>query len=432
MIIGRAFIAILAALVLVQPIWAMSTKEAQRWRDDLHFLAKEMEQVHKNLYHAVSRGEFVAMVAKLDAKIPSLERHEVIVEMAKIVASVGDGHTNIYPTRDSKIGFHSLPVAFTFFDGELYIRAAHESERRLLGARVVRIGDRDIADAYTKVKKVIGCDNDQGARYWAQYLLAMPEVLHALRITRTLEDVPLTLSTSQGEKQVVLHPFEPVDIMNGDIATLFNHRDEWIDVRDLSGQPEPLWLRGTALTFHLEHVGSILWIQLNKIGDAPDQTLSHFAQRVHDDIAATNPEKVIIDLRLNRGGDGTLIVPVIRALIQSTSIDRKGRLFAIIGPATFSAAQMLVDALEKYTNVTFVGEPTGSKGNTYGDSRKITLPNCGITVRAAIYYWQDWHPMDKRDATTPQIPAPLTIDAYRQNNDPALQAIKSVTTNYAP
>src|SRR5207245_4358593 len=68
-----------------------------------------------------------------------LERHEVIVEMAKIVAAVGDGHTNIYPTRDPKIGFHTLPVAFTFFGEELYVRAAHESQRSLVGARVLRI-----------------------------------------------------------------------------------------------------------------------------------------------------------------------------------------------------------------------------------------------------------------------------------------------------
>lgn len=35
--------------------------------------------------------------------------------------------------------------------------------------------------------------------------------------------------------------------------------------------------------------------------------------------------------------------------------------------------------------------------------------------------------MDKRDATLPQIPAPLTFDAYRNNSDPALEAIKLVS-----
>jgi len=402
----------------------MPPNDAPAWRDDLRFMAREMERTHKNLYHAVSRAEFAMMVAALDAKIPSLARHEVIVEMARIVAAVADGHTNIYPTRDPKIGFHALPVAFTFFGDDLYVRAAHESQRPLLGARVLRIGDRDITNAYSAVKAMIGRDNEQGARYWAQYLLAMPEVLQALHITRTLEDVPLTVVTNRGEGPVILHPFAPVEIMTGDTATLFNRRDGWFDVRDLSDRPQPLWLRRIGDPFHFEHTGNVLYVQVNKIGDAADETLAHFAQRLHDEIATTKPEKVAIDLRLNRGGDGTLIVPVIRALVQSESIDRKGCLFAIIGPATFSAAQMFADALERYTNVTFVGEPTGSKGNAYGDSRQIVLPNSGITVRASIYYWQDWHPLDKRDATIPQIPAPLTFDAYRNNIDPALEAIE--------
>ena len=130
-----------------------------------------------------------------------------------------------------------------------------------------------------------------------------------------------------------------------------------------------------------------------------------------------------IDLRQNRGGDGSLITPLIRTIIQSEHIDRPGHLFGIIGPITFSAAQMLIDALEHYTNILFVGEPSGSKGNAYGDSRKIILPNSGITVRASVYYWQDWHPLDTRDATVPDIPAPLTFEAYRTKADPALDAL---------
>jgi hypothetical protein len=269
-----------------------------------------------------------------------------------------------------------------------------------------------------------GCDNDHGARYWAQYLLAMPEVLQALHITRSLEDVPLTLETSGGVKTVVFHsPLLPVVVMSGDIATLFNHREGWVDVRDLSGRPDPAWLRTEGDAFHFERIGDLLYVQINTIGNKPDETLEHFSQRLHDEIAATKPEKVAIDLRLNRGGDGGLNVWIIRALIQSERIDRGDRLFVIMGPVTFSAAQMLLNAMEKYTNAVFVGEPSGSKGNVYGDSRKILLPHSGITVRASVYYWQEWHPLDTRDATAPNIPARLTFDAYIDNTDPALEAI---------
>lgn len=401
----------------------VSAEEAHAWKTDLRFMTAEMERHHKNLYHSISREEFGRRVAILDARIPSLARHQIIVSMAQLVASVGDGHTNIYPTRDASAAFHSLPVSFTYFGPELRVRAAHQTQRALVGARVLRIGNRDVTDAYASVRSMVGHDNEQGVRYWAQHLLSIPEVLHALGITNTVDDVALTVATDQDVETVVLHPFGPVDIMTGDTATLFNRREGWIDARDLNGRSDPAWLRRTNELFHFEHLGPLLYVQLNQVLDSPSETLEQFSRRLRSEIESTKPAKVALDLRLNRGGNGTLTVPLIRAIVQSPDIDRRGRLFAIIGNATFSAAQMFVDELEKYTNVTFVGEPTGSKGNVYSDSRRIVLPGSGLTVRVSIYYWQYWHPADRRTATEPHIPAPMTFAAYLANEDPALLAI---------
>src|SRR5690242_3262019 len=87
-----------AVLATAPPALAMSAADSRAWREDLRFMAQEMERTHKNLYHTVSRERFAALVADLDARIPSLDRARVIVGMAQIVAAVGDGHTNIYPT----------------------------------------------------------------------------------------------------------------------------------------------------------------------------------------------------------------------------------------------------------------------------------------------------------------------------------------------
>ena len=300
-------------------------------------MVREMQRTHKNLYHSISAETFAAMVQTLDAKIPSLTRAEAIVEMAKIVAAVGDGHTNIYPTRDPKIGFHTLPVEFTFFGDQLYIRATQDAQRSLLGAKVLRIGDLSTEDAGTAVKTMIGHENEGGARYWAEYLLAMPEVLEALHITSRTEDVPLTVATEHGATQVTLHPSAPVEVMSGDISTLFYRRQGWVDVRDSYAGPDPRWLREINVPFHFEHDGDLLYVQINTVGDSKDETLAHFAQRLHDEIAVTKPDKVAIDLRQNRGGNNTLIPSLIRSIIQSERIDRPGHLFGIIGPATFSA-----------------------------------------------------------------------------------------------
>ncbi len=132
-------------------------------------------------------------------------------------------------------------------------------------------------------------------------------------------------------------------------------------------------------------------------------------------------ERFVLDLRLNRGGNGEFNRPLLLAILKSSKVDQKGRLFAIVGRSTWSAAQMLVNELEKYTNVIFVGEPTGGKVNSFGDSRRITLPNSRITVRVSTLWWQG-DERDRRPWTAPRVAADLTFEDYRANNDPALKA----------
>ena len=96
---------------------------------------------------------------------------------------------------------------------------------------MLRIENLDVEDAYAAVKAMIGHENDGGARYWAQYLLSMPEVLEALHITSRVEGVQLTLATTHGQLQVTLHPFAPAKIISGDTSTLFSPRKDWIDRR---------------------------------------------------------------------------------------------------------------------------------------------------------------------------------------------------------
>jgi tetratricopeptide (TPR) repeat protein len=132
-------------------------------------------------------------------------------------------------------------------------------------------------------------------------------------------------------------------------------------------------------------------------------------------------ERLVLDLRLNRGGNGELNRPILLSLIRARTLDRPGRLFVLIGRGTWSAAQSLVNELERYTEATFVGEPTGGKVNSYGDSVKITLPHSGITVRVSSLWWQG-DERDKRPWIAPQVAADLTSADYRANVDPALEA----------
>jgi tetratricopeptide (TPR) repeat protein len=188
------------------------------------------------------------------------------------------------------------------------------------------------------------------------------------------------------------------------------------------------WLKDPANKFWFEMLPDkqTLYVQLNQINNKEDETLADFSHRLAAFIDANPVEKLVLDLRLNRGGNGTLLPLLVAALVKS-KLNKPNKFFTIIGRSTFSAAQFLINNLERYTDTIFVGEPSGSKGNIYGDSRRIYMPNSGITVRTSIYYWQDWHPLDTREWTAPHLTAELSSEDYRANVDPALKLI----TNYS-
>jgi tetratricopeptide (TPR) repeat protein len=403
---------------------AVSQAEAEKWREDLSYMAREMEARHQNLFHTMTRGQFESAVRKLHERIPTLGRHQIIVEMARIVALVGDGHTNIAPTRDPKIGFRALPVKLYLFKDGLSIRAAERSHAELVGARVLKIGDATVEEAVARAREIIGRDNEMDVKFFAPFLLAMPEVLHALGLSNSTESARFTIEQAGRQQTLTLKPSGPAEMLPPDTDLSWMPKEGWVDLRDAASAPTPAWLRDPRNKFWFEYLpdSKVVYVQLNEVGNKDNESLADFSRRLFAFVEANPVEKLVLDLRLNRGGNGTLLRPLEIGLIKS-KLDQPGKLFVLMGRSTWSASQFLLNRMEKYTNALFVGEPSGSKGNAYGDSRRITLPNSGITVRVSVYYWQDWAPWDTRMWTAPHLTAELAAEDYRANRDPALQAI---------
>lgn len=74
----------------------------EKWREDIRFFAERMPATHKNLFHKMTKEEFAEAVRRLNERLPGLADHEVVVELMRIIAKVGDGHT----------GAHSGPYLF--------------------------------------------------------------------------------------------------------------------------------------------------------------------------------------------------------------------------------------------------------------------------------------------------------------------------------
>ena len=413
-----------AAASSAQGAATVDKAEAERWREDLRHMAREMEARHKNLFHTTTRGQFEAAVKRLDERIPALARHQIVVELARIAASVGDGHTNVAPTRDPKVGFRTLPFRLYLFEDGLFVRAAGRGHAELLGARVVKVGDATPEEAVARAREIVGRDNEMGVKFFAPLLLAMPEVLHALGLSDGTDAARFTFEKSGRQQTVTLKPYGPADLLPPDTDLSWLPKEGWVDMRD--GAPPPLWLKDPKNKFWFEQLpgSKVVYAQVNEVNDKADESLADFSKRLLAFVEANEVERLVLDLRLNRGGNGSLLRPLVVGLVKS-KVNRPGRLFVLMGRSTWSAAQFLLNRLQGYTDVLFVGEPSGSKGNHYGDSRRVTLPNSQLTVRVSVYYWQEWEPWDARPWTAPHVTAELSSEDYRAGGDPALRAALS-------
>jgi hypothetical protein len=133
----------------------------------------------------------------------------------------------------------------------------------------------------------------------------------------------------------------------------------------------------------------------------------------------------VLDVRLNRGGNGDLRHALVRELVRAE--DEDTRLFVLTWRGAFSATQFILDDLARLTDGVLIGEPASSKPNSYGDSYRDVLPNSGLTVRTSIRWHQIGH-TGNRPWTPVDIATPYRFADYAAGRDPALET----ALNYRP
>jgi hypothetical protein len=405
------------AALTVQPMQLT----ARQWREDLAFIVAEMKQRHPNLYHTMDRDRFDAAVADLDARIPGMQRNEIIVGFMRLAAMVGDGHTRVEPRKDPKFGFPSLPLKMYRFEDGLFIRAAAPTHASLVGAQVIAFDGVATAEAVRRASEISSRDNAMGPEVFVALFLGMPDILHALKLAPTPTAAKLTLRKA-GRVWTVTVPAAQLDpLWPADTDISLMTPDGWIDARKTSRPP--LWLEDPLNNHRLIELPDqhALYAQLNTVGDTKDETLAEFGRNIHSRATAANPRAIILDLRLNQGGNGNLRHLFVRELIRAE--DEDTRLFVLTARGTFSASQFILNDLDRLTQAAFVGEPASSKPSSFGDSYRTTLPNSGISVRTSIKWWQEGQ--NFAPWTYVDVAAPLRFADYAAGHDPAVEAALS-------
>jgi tetratricopeptide (TPR) repeat protein len=417
----KNFVLFLVCGLLSLQLTAQSVMSSKQWQDDLKFLQHTVHKDYSFLFKKTNASQFDAAVDKLYKEIPNLQNHEIVVGLARIVASFKYGHT-VLGFRDFGDQMHQLPLNLYHFSDGIYIQGVHKDYEAALGAKVLRVGNMSIEDALKAIYPVVPAENDQFFKGYGLRYLTSTEVLHAQRVIDKLSDtVEFTLlkdGKTFKQKFKVLPDGKSVPTSYGYVQKDAN----WLDAREQDATP--LYLKHLDKIYYYEYLPTIktVYVRQSQIQDEPSQPIPNFYDEVFNFVNANDVERLVLDVRLNGGGNNYKNKAVITRIIENKKINSVGNLYVIIGRRTFSACQNLVNELDNYTNAVFIGEPTAENVNFYGDNNRIELPNSKIPVYLSFAWWQDKPQWEGADWAVPHIAVDMSFEDYKLNRDPVLAA----------
>ena len=255
-------------------------------------------------------------------------------------------------------------------------------------------------------------DNEMTLKARVPDSMTIPEILHVFKITPDRDRARFVLADREG-REIVL-----------DLAPVpFDQPLTWVEAAGSDAQP--LYLRRPDANYWHEYLDSsrTLYVQYNRVRDAEEESIAQYFARLSRLVRDRPPQRVVLDVRLNGGGNDYLNEPVVK-WVQSSLPVVEGRVYVVIGRGTYSAAQKLVTRLDATTDAILVGEPTGGSPNHFGDAVTLQLPHSGLTLTVSSRSHAD-APGDSRRTIEPDIPAPLSSANSFSGRDPALEAILS-------
>jgi peptidase S41-like protein len=384
--------------------------------DDVRELGKSIETIHPDPFRSVSRRRFEAEVSALAQRAPSASRNEVLVGMLRIIALLGprNGHTGLFPGDPGHTNsLHLYPVRlYQFADGVFVVDA---QDKALVRSRLVGIAGTAVERVLELVAPLTPSDNQWNRRGLAPHFLLTAEVLDGLGVVEGPGPATFTFERPGGERvNVELSAIAGPRYASAFSDPLHGHYPSVLPQASrplyLAGAAKPLWARKLAS-------GRAVYVGYNSVV-SPSPGFVRSLERL---VRAPSVRRVIVDVRLNGGGDNTTYGPL-TTIFGSPRVDRRGKLYLLTGRATFSAAANFAAEIDRDTRATIVGEPTGGGVETYGDTFPVLLPTLGWYVHvAARYHERKRGPGDHRLAVGPDVPVDLSSQQYFAGIDPVLE-----------
>ncbi|HJV18574.1 MAG TPA: S41 family peptidase [Sediminibacterium sp.] len=403
------------------PGFAYQRISVEDMRSDIIFWQQIMEESHVNLYHSISRDSLELLGTQLLAPYKdSLTHAEAVLLIGRLAAALDEGHIGL-PSCSISDSLYSNAIRFPYLlksvtDGEWIVdREISYSPQLEQDSRIIEVNGIPVGQLNKRFRNYFG-----GMESWRKQqignnvrkLVFLEGIQAPYRIKAITQDNQnISLQVQGFDKQVA-------DSMNKRFAAGIKRNEPY--------------------TYRLLPEG-IAYINYRQMVSPASTPFDSFLHRSFTDIKLHQAKGLIIDLRENGGGNsqlGELLLNYFNTKPYRLSAGMKwkvsmhyktyiqlmkekynggtagfyqsmknGEIFSfnnselkknnlkplvfegpvavLIGPNTFSSANMLADGIKAFQLATVIGEPTGEPGNDFGEMFHFMLPRTQIIARAS-------------------------------------------------
>ena len=348
----------------------------------------------------------------LVGRVSALERDEILVALLRIIASTGerDGHMGLFPLVDHERPLHLAPIRAWVFPEGIFVLSSPERPD-LVGTRIVAIEGRPVDEVAALVRPLVTRDNESSLILRLPEFMITGEILHGLGLSETASEVRLTVERQGGRatRRDARHA-RGAGVLGSHPARVGAASARRAPDAALAAQPAT----GRSGSRSSRAGGSSTPCTRTRPSRRTRSRRSLLAR-------ARNPKvrRVIVDVRLNGGGDNTSYSPLLDAL-RARAINRPGRLVLLTGRVTFSAGGNFVAEVDAFTRARIVGEPAGGSPHNYGDSTQVELATLGWTVYVPPQYVEVLGRPDERVAVEPDVAVQIGAAEHLAGRDPVL------------
>lgn len=396
--------------------------ELTKWQSDIRYFQEELEFSHPDLFFQISKQEYHKQINELYESSAEMEDYEIIIELARITSMMvkgRDAHTavSLFGTNY----FHYFPIVAMWFSDGLYVFGAKSKYKKAVGSKLVKIENTSIENVQAKISDYISHSNEMWAKRNGPKYMIISELLYKIGITNDIKKANFVFEDKEGNTFSI----EITANNNGkvDFIPLFDNKDKL-----------PLCYQFKKSKYYwFEYIEDkeTLYVRYDKCIEMESQSFEEFTNELFDFVDNNLIDKLVLDIRHNRGGSSEIIWPFINKLQEYPSLNKEDKFFVIISRDTFSSGVFACVYLDNKTEATFIGEPTGGRptGRFGQSSNSFELPNYGVFVSCSAKYFDLSVFMNVEDTPSfmPDITIELSSDDFFSLKDPLLDYI---LTNY--